>query len=179
MSALGQHEKLDRLLELGFIKLSKDGKGWPIYERYLKPSDGQAVSDIWAFQPYTDGTVFGTEDEGIDEDVRWLTPRDQERLGYQTQKPEGILERIILASSDEGDVVLDPFCGCGTTVAVAQRFNRRWIGIDVTYLAIGLIKHRLGKPAEDDYEVIGEPEVLSEARALAEQEQVSVSILGG
>ncbi len=72
-----------------------------------------------------------------------LTPHAQERLGYPTQKPEALLERIIKASSNEGDVVLDPFCGCGTTVQVAQRLNRRWIGIDITHLAIGLIKKRL------------------------------------
>ena len=66
-----------------------------------------------------------------------------ERLGYPTQKPEALLERIIKASSNEGDVVLDPFCGCGTAIAVAQRLNRNWIGIDITYLAISLMKHRL------------------------------------
>ena len=67
------------------------------------------------------------------------THRSQERLGYPTQKPEALLERIIAASSNEGDVVLDPFCGCGTTVAAAQKLKRRWIGIDITHLAITLI----------------------------------------
>ena len=85
----------------------------------------------------------------------------QERLGYPTQKPEALLERILNASSNEGDLVLDPFCGCGTTVQVAQSLNRRWIGIDITHLAIGLIKNRLddafGPEIRSTYEVIGEP----------------------
>ena len=110
--------------------------------------------------------VFGTE-EGIDADVRWLSPQDQERLGYPTQKPEGLLERIIRASSKEGDVILDPFCGCGTAVAVAQRLDRRWIGIDVTHLAVTLMKHRLRTAfGEVDYQVIGEPTTLPDARIL-------------
>lgn len=67
----------------------------------------------------------------------------KERLGYPTQKPEELLERIIIASSKEGDLILDPFCGCGTTVAVAEKLRRKWVGIDITTLAINLIKHRL------------------------------------
>jgi hypothetical protein len=96
-----------------------------------------------------------------------------ERTGYPTQKPEALLERIISASSNEGDVVLDPFCGCGTTVAVAQRLKRRWLGIDITHLAINLIKRRLKKgfgPAVD-FEVVGEPVDLTGARALAQQDR--------
>ena len=84
VSGLTQHQKLDRLLELGYIKITQ-GQAWPIYERYLKPEGGQAAPDIWAYQPYTKGTLFGT-DQGIDEDVRWLAPGDQERLRYQTQR---------------------------------------------------------------------------------------------
>src|SRR5205823_374198 len=95
---------------------------------------------------YTGGTVFGTT-KGIDEDVRWLSPRDQERLGYPTQKPEGLLERLISASSNEGDLVLDAYCGCGTTVAVAHKLKRRWIGIDITYQSIAVILKRM----EDTY----------------------------
>jgi DNA modification methylase len=143
LSGMSQHEKLDRLYELGHIKIVK-GQAWPIYERYITPTDGQNVPDIWAYQPYTDGTVFGT-DKGIDEDVRWLSPRDQERLGYPTQKPEALLERIISSSSRKGDIVLDPFCGCGTALAVANKLKRKWIGIDVTHLAISTMKWRLGK----------------------------------
>ena len=84
-----------------------------------------------------------------------------DRLGYPTQKPEALLARILLSSSNEGDVVLDPFCGCGTTIASAQRLKRQWIGIDITHLAIGLIRHRLkdtyGGNISDSYKVIGEP----------------------
>jgi len=102
-------------------------------------------------------------------DIRPINSQAAERLGYPTQKPEALLERIILASSNEGDMVLDPFCGCGTTIAVAQRLNRRWIGIDVTCLAINLMRRRLesafgGKAV---FDVIGEPTAYSEARQLA------------
>jgi site-specific DNA-methyltransferase (adenine-specific) len=72
-----------------------------------------------------------------------LPPAARERLGYPTQKPEALLERIIQASSNEGDLVLDPFCGCGTTIAVAERLKRRWIGIDSSSVAIELTKQRL------------------------------------
>ena len=171
ISQLTQHQKLDFLYELGCIKIVP-GQAWPIYERYLKPGDGVPTPDIWAFQPYTGGTVLGTN-AGIDEDVRWLSPRDRERLGYQTQKPEALLERIIRASSKEEDIVLDPFCGCGTAITVANRLNRRWIGIDITHLAINLIKSRLkdmfGLQANKDYQVIGEPEDLAGAKQLASE----------
>ncbi len=96
----------------------------------------------------------------------------KEKLGYDTQKPEALLERIIKASSNEGDLVLDPFCGCGTTIAVAERLHRRWIGIDITHLAITLMKNRLRDTfgAElSPYEVIGEPQDLPSARALAQE----------
>ena len=103
------------------------------------------------------------------DDLPSLQSSTSERLGYPTQKPEALLERILLASSKEGDLVLDPFCGCGTTVAVAQRLRRRWIGIDVTCLAINLMRRRLEDRfgGEANYEVIGEPEAYSEARQLA------------
>ncbi len=169
LSSLGQHQKLDRLFELGYIKIIP-GQAWPIYERCLKAGDGQFAPDIWAFQPYTEGTVFGT-DRGVDEDVRWLSPKDQERLGYPTQKPEGLLERIIRASSNEGEVVLDPFCGCGTTIAVAERLRRKWIGIDITYLAINLVQRRLRDHFKNElspYEIIGAPTDLKGAEALKE-----------
>lgn len=167
LSHLTQHQKLDRLFELGHIKIIK-GQAWPIYERYINSTDGQTVSDIWAYQPYTKGTVFGTE-EGIDTDVRWLSPKDQERLGYQTQKPEAILERIIHASSSKGDVILDPFCGCGTTIAVAQKLERKWIGIDITHIAIVLVKRRLGDMfgGKAEYNTLGEPVTTSGAKELA------------
>ena len=85
----------------------------------------------------------GTLIKDIWYDIEHLHGSSHEYLGYQTQKPETLLERIIRAASNEGDIVLDPFCGCGTAVAVAERLKRRWIGIDVTYLAIDLIRKRL------------------------------------
>jgi len=166
LTGLSQHEKLDRLYELGYIKIMP-GEAWPMYEHRIAPDHGQPMGDMWAFQPYTGGTVFGT-DKGIDEDVRWLSPRDKERLGYPTQKPLALLERIINASSNPGDVVLDPFCGCGTAVHGAHKHGRRWIGIDITHLAIGLIRRRMqdafpGLPIE----VVGEPKDLGGAKYLA------------
>ena len=101
--------------------------------------------------------------------------RPKERLGYPTQKPEGLLERIISVSSNEGDVVLDPFCGCGTAVAAAQKLNRQWLGIDITHLAVALMKNRLrtafNLEAGADYRVVGEPQDVGSARALAEQDR--------
>lgn len=124
-------------------------KGEEPYKIYL--SEGVRLGDWW--------------------DIPIINASAKERLGYQTQKPEALLERIVEASSNEGDVVLDPFGGCGTSIAVAQRLNRRWIGIDITHLAINLIKWRMKhmyslKPRED-YEVIGEPEDLAGAVELA------------
>jgi len=99
-----------------------------------------------------------------------LSPTTKERLGYPTQKPEALLERIIKASSNEGDVVFDPFCGCATTLVAAERLNRKWIGIDVTYLAIMLVKQRLQDTFGydlNDYETEGIPTTLDDAEALA------------
>lgn len=101
-----------------------------------------------------------------------LNANDPERLGYPTQKPEALLERIILASSNnKKDVILDPFCGCGTTIAVAQKLKRQWIGIDITHLAINLIKRRMkymfGLKPNKNYKVIGEPLDLEGAKDLA------------
>jgi DNA modification methylase len=105
-------------------------------------------------------------------EIRQIVGPTAERLGYPTQKPEKLLERVIQASSNEGDVVLDPFCGCGTTVAVAQRLNRRWIGIDITHLAITLIRHRLKGHFGDavEYRIIGEPVSPPDAESLAQQD---------
>ena len=110
----------------------------------------------------------------------------KERLGYPTQKPEALLERIISASSAKGDIVFDPFCGCGTTVSVAEKLNRKWIGIDITHLAIALMKHRLESAYGGElspYEIIGAPKDTSSATALAEQNKYqfewwAVSLVG-
>ena len=99
---------------------------------------------------------------------------NSERLGYPTQKPEALLERIINASSNEGDVVLDPFCGCGTATVAAERLNRRWIGIDITHLAITLVRHRLRDSFGDElrpYEIVGQPTDVGSAGALAEHDR--------
>jgi len=105
-------------------------------------------------------------------EIQALNPMSNERLGYPTQKPEELLEKIILASSNEGEIILDPFCGCGTAIVAAQRLNREWIGVDITHLAVGLMKHRLQDTFGDqvDYEVLGEPVSLEGAEALAKQD---------
>lgn len=102
---------------------NKDG-GTPRLKWFETDTDGVAIPDIWT-------------------DIGPISAQASERLGYPTQKPEELLERIINASSNEGDLVLDPFCGCGTTIAAAQKLKRRWIGIDITHLAITLMKKRL------------------------------------
>jgi DNA modification methylase len=106
--------------------------------------------------------------------ISFIHPSAKERLGYPTQKPEELLERIVDAGSNEGDLVLDPFCGCGTSIAVAERLKRRWIGIDITHLAIGLIKHRLldtfGDGVKEKYRTIGEPVALPDAETLAKED---------
>ena len=129
--------------------------GYPRRKLFLEESRGVPVQDMWY-------------------DINSLSGSNAERLGYPTQKPEALLERIINASSNEGDVVLDPFCGCGTAVVAAERLNRQWIGIDVTHLAISLIRHRLHDTFGGDlrpYDVIGEPEDVGSAEALARQDR--------
>jgi site-specific DNA-methyltransferase (adenine-specific) len=104
------------------------------------------------------------------EDIQYIHSQAKERQGYPTQKPQDLLERIILASSNEGDVVLDPFCGCGTALVAAQKLDRKWIGIDITYLAINVMKKRLWDSFSGiGFEVIGEPKDLASAKALAQQ----------
>jgi site-specific DNA-methyltransferase (adenine-specific) len=107
-------------------------------------------------------------------EISILNSQSKERLGYPTQKPEALLERIINASSNKGDVVLDPFCGCGTTINVAERLGRKWIGIDITHLAVSLMRSRLQDSFGKDlapYEVVGEPKDLASAEALALQDR--------
>ena len=172
ISHLSTLKKLDYLYKNGFIYIPDKEGGQPRGKLYLKTGDGTPLQDIWACQPYTKGALIESE-ANIDEDVRWLPAKDMERLGYPTQKPEGLLERIILSSSNEGDVVLDPFCGCGTTISVAHRLKRNWIGIDITHLAIGLIKHRLHDAFHGSakFKVTGEPTDLAGAKKLAEQDR--------
>jgi len=127
-------------------------KGQEPYKIYL--SEGVRLGDWWELQH--------------------INASAKERLGYPTQKPEALLERIIKASSNEGDMILDPFCGCGTSIAVAEHLNRKWIGIDITHLAITLMKHRLEDtfgPELSAYEVVGDPKDLHGAKALAEHDR--------
>ena len=123
----------------------------PLRKSYLKNYRSKPLGSLWADIPNVTG--------------------GKERLGYPTQKPEALLKRIIRASSNEGDVVLDPFCGCGTAIAAAHKLERRWIGIDITHLSIALQKYRLqdmfGLRSGLDYEVIGEPATVDAARELA------------
>uniref|UniRef100_A0A6M3XG61 Putative methyltransferase n=1 Tax=viral metagenome TaxID=1070528 RepID=A0A6M3XG61_9ZZZZ len=145
-------QKLDALDGAGRIYWPKKIKGTPRLKWYADELVGAPPQDVWT---------------GISP----VSAQAAERLGYPTQKPEALLQRIIQASSNEGDLVLDPFCGCGTTIAVAERLKRRWIGIDITHLAVGLIKHRLHDAFEiragEHYQVIGEPTDLSGAQQLA------------
>ncbi|MBZ9775195.1 DNA methyltransferase [Mesorhizobium sp. CO1-1-8] len=145
------------------------GGGWPQIKRYRDELKGLVVSDIW-------------------DDIDKINPAGNERLGYSTQKPLALLERIILASSNKGDVVLDPFCGCGTAVEASQNLGRNWIGIDVTYLAIHVIEGRLvkafGPSIKDSYKIFGRPRDANDARALAgrdwlEFQKWAVFTLGG
>ncbi|AUC61382.1 site-specific DNA-methyltransferase (adenine-specific) [Cyanobacterium sp. HL-69] len=121
------------------------------YRQYLDESDGVLAKD-WIELPF-------------------INQMSRERLGYPTQKPEALLEKIIKASSNEGDVILDAFCGCGTTIAVAERLNRPWIGIDITYQSISLILKRLedsfGKGVLDKITLNGIPKDMESATALA------------
>jgi DNA modification methylase len=145
-------ERMAEADRLGLVHYSSSGLA--SQKRYLDEMEGSPVDTIW-------------------DDIPGVQAHAQERLGYPTQKPEALLERIIKASSNEGDTVLDPFCGCGTTVAVAQRLKRRWLGIDITHLAINLIKRRLKKGFGPlaEFEVVGEPADMAGARALAMQDR--------
>jgi site-specific DNA-methyltransferase (adenine-specific) len=125
----------------------------PRFKRYLDEQIGTRVTTIWT-------------------DIAPINARAQERLGYPTQKPLALLERIVEASSNEGDIVLDPFCGCGTALHAAQKLGRRWIGIDITHLAIHLIEHRLKDAFPGiEFEVHGTPKDLASARDLAERDK--------
>ena len=139
-------------------------------------------------EPQANDVLLKIEGLTIDSvwDLKAVDPKSSERLGYVTQKPEALLERIIKASSNEGDILMDPFAGCGTLVSVAQRLKRKWIGIDITHLAIGLIKERLNNAfgEEAKYQVIGEPTDVESAHTLKEQNTYqfqcwAVNLIGG
>jgi len=186
VTAKGRHwayppSELDSLDAAGSIYWPEKKGGWPRFKKYLDKAKGVPLQDVWV-------------------DVFPINSQAQERLGYPTQKPEALLERIISASSNPGDVVLDPFCGCGTTIAAAQKLGRPWIGVDITHLAITLIKQRLkdsfgveavvhaaparkdelakaaeapaeyGTPQKRPFSVIGEPVSVPDAERLAESD---------
>jgi len=140
--------KMQELYEKGRIVQSKSGSV-PAYKRYLDEMSGIPMQDMW-------------------DDIQPIGAQAAERLGYPTQKPLALLERIIGASSNPGDVVLDPFCGCGTAVAAAHKLGRRWIGIDITHLSIALQKYRLEAMFPGiGFRVVGEPQDVGAARHLA------------
>lgn len=129
------------------------GGGVPREKRYLDEQEGMPVSSVWT-------------------DISPINSQAQERLGFPTQKPIALLERIINASSNEGDVVLDPFCGCGTAIHAAQKLHREWVGIDITHIAVQIIEDRIRKhfPMEK-YHVEGRPVDLDGARNLADRDK--------
>ena len=144
-------DKMEEFKQKGRLYFPKNG-GAPRYIRYLDEMPGVPLQNSW-------------------EDIQPLTAGAKERLGYPTQKPESLLERIIKSSSNEGDVILDAYCGCGTSVAVSQRLNRQWIGIDITYQSISLILKRLedafGKGVLENVVLNGIPKDMQSAEALA------------
>ena len=152
-------------------------KGWRYSRETMTELDAQGL--IWypgdttkrpRLKRYLDempGTLMGT----IWTDIPPINSQAKERLGYPTQKPSALLERILQASSNPGDLILDPFCGCGTTVAAAQKLDRQWVGIDITHLAIAVMKYRIkaqfNLSEKQNYQIIGEPEDLPSAQQLA------------
>lgn len=160
--------RMQELIDQGLVVQSKPG-AVPHRKQYLDVGKGVPVQSLW-------------------DDIPNLQAADAERLGYPTQKPVALLKRIIAASSNPGDTVLDPFCGCGTTVDAAQALGRHWIGIDISYLAIALIQDRLadtyGDELRREYEVVGIPHDLAGAQALFKAnafdfERWAVTVIGG
>jgi site-specific DNA-methyltransferase (adenine-specific) len=154
VTAKGRHwafvpPELDRLDAAGRIHWPKKAGGMPRLKQYLEDMPGVPLQDVWT-------------------DIPPIHNLSTERLGYPTQKPLALLERVVAASSNDGDVVLDPFCGCGTAIAAAQKLGRKWIGIDITHLSIALMKYRLTDMFPGiSLDVVGEPKDMDAARQLA------------
>lgn len=148
-------EALDKLEAIGRVVWPNKSDGVPSFKQYLDDLEGTGLQSIF-------------------DDIKPISSQAAERLGYPTQKPEALLERIIKASSNEGDVILDAYCGCGTTVAVAQRLNRKWIGVDITYQSIALILKRFQDTYKEKWPEVeanilldGVPKDIESAMALA------------
>jgi site-specific DNA-methyltransferase (adenine-specific) len=147
-------ERMQAAYEAGMVVQTQPGTV-PRFKRYLDEQRGMPLHDVWT-------------------DIPPINARAKERLGYPTQKPVALLERIVKMSCPPDGVVLDPFCGCGTSISAGQRLERRWIGIDITHLAIGLIRSRLrgefGEEVSKTYKVIGEPTTVEDAMELAHED---------
>lgn len=146
-------ERMQELYEQGRIVQSKPG-AVPAYKRYLDEMPGVPLQDLW-------------------DDILPLGAQATERLGYPTQKPLTLLERIIQTSSNSGEFVLDPFCGCGTAIAAAEKLERKWIGIDITHLSIALQKYRLENmfSGRAQFDIKGEPKDIGAAKQLAQSDR--------
>ena len=148
--SLEKMEEYDRQGRLWFPP-NKDGR--IRLKRYLDESPGHRIQNLW-------------------DDIPPISSQASERLGFPTQKPLALLERIISASSNPGDIVCDPFCGCGTAIAAAQKLGRRWIGIDITHLSIALQKYRMEAMFPGiKFKVVGEPTDIGGARKLARDDR--------
>jgi site-specific DNA-methyltransferase (adenine-specific) len=149
-------ERMEEMDNEGRLHIPDDTTKRIQRKRYLDELEGETVDSLW-------------------DDISPINSQAKERLDYPTQKPVALLERIVNASSNPGDVVLDPFCGCGTAIAAAQNLGRKWIGIDITHLSIALQKYRLkdmfGLEAKTDFDVIGEPEDIGAAGQLASDDR--------
>lgn len=158
VTAKGRHwayppSTLDQLDSEGRVHWPKKRGGMPRLKQYPEDLCGVPLQDVWT-------------------DIRPMHNLSSERLGFATQKPLTLLERIIESSSNEGDTVLDPFCGCGTAVHAAERLRRRWIGIDITHVAIQIIEGRLKAEMPDaSYRVVGQPRDPDAARFLADNDK--------
>ncbi|GHO67719.1 restriction endonuclease subunit M [Ktedonobacter sp. SOSP1-52] len=147
------YEKMCELDEKGLLIFPSSIEGRIMRKRYLDEQPGAVLGDVWT-------------------DISQIRGTDAELLGYPTQKPISLLERIISASSNPGDIVLDPFCGCGTAIAAAQKLDRKWIGIDITHLSIALQKYRLEAMYPGiKFKVVGEPTDIGAAKQLAKDDR--------
>jgi len=148
-------ERMEQWDREGRLHFPRSKAGRIRRKRYVDELKGEEVQSLW-------------------DDILPISSQAAERLGYPTQKPEALLERIIRASSNEGDTVLDPFCGCGTAIAVAHKLKRKWVGIDITHLATNLIRTRLddtfGEEVRKTYRVVGEPTTVYDAEQLAKDD---------